>query len=378
MKKTQYGVTNPKKLDYLLALVLSIIATSALWVGIWVTATKTIDGAVNVLELMKKAFLFDLADVKYLVILVQSIAIYGTCLAFLVMLVYAIIKKKARTIPGVFSILFAGFTLALEFGFLSFYANQLNVGVNGLFAVVLGALMVALLVLTYKIFNYTLKLICCGNCYNEYVKDEANGLLKNDKKISGLSSSEAVYDAIYSHDEEVEQEKEVVEDVKPNKEVKPKAEKTEKVKKEKPAKVEPKSESFENLEQQSGFGKANHFTFEQKLKMAKPVARQYFKEIKKYFEEIGFKSNLTKSAETFTYKNTKYAIITTAGKSGLKIYFKLNPADYENLTIPFTDASDKKKYEKTPLLFVVKSDLAVRRAKALMDDIKKALEDENK
>ena len=112
--------------------------------------------------------------------------------------------------------------------------------------------------------------------------------------------------------------------------------------------------------------------------MAKPVARQYFKDIKKYFEELGFKSNLTKSAQTFTYKNTKYAIITTAGKSGLKVYFKLDPANYKNLTIPFTDASDKKKYEKTPFLFIVKSDLAVRRAKALMDDIKKTLENEEK
>lgn len=370
MKKMQYGVVNPKKLDYLLSMVLSIIAVSALWIGLWITLTQTIENAVSVLELMKKAFAFDLADVNYLVILIQSIIIYGTCSAFVTMLLIAIIKRRGRTVPGILSVLFGGLFFALEIGFLSEYANQLSVGVDGIYAIILGILAIALFIFIYKIFNCTCKLLLCKEKYDEYISGNAikkdveianTGYIKNYKKISGLSSSEAVYDAIYSNDKE----EAVVE--KPKKE-----------KKAKKAKENQKSQNIEVLEQQTGFGKANHFTFEQKLKMAKPVARQYFKEIKKYFEELGFKSNLTKSAETFTYKNTKYAIITTAGKSGLKIYFKLNPSNYENLTLPFTDASDKKKYEKTPLLFVVKSDLAVRRAKALMDDIKKALEDENK
>ena len=366
MKKAQYGVVNPKKLDYMFALVMSIIAVGALWTGIWITASQTLETAREVLELTKKAFLFDLADIKYLVILFQSIAIYCTCVAFLTMLVLAIAKKKWRVIPGVVSILFAGFALTLAFGFLSIYANQLNVGVTGLFAVVLGALFVLLFVLIYKIFKCTYILLGCDNAYQKYLEDDGMHCpLKNEKvdeKPAKAAEKPAKVEAVAPKEEKVKEE------------AKPK----EVAKKEKPAKVEKKSESFEVLEQQTEFGKANHFTFEQKLKMAKPVARQYFKDIKKYFEELGFKSNLTKSAQTFTYKNTKYAITTTAGKSGLKVYFKLDPANYKNLTIPFTDASDKKKYEKTPFLFIVKSDLAVRRAKALMDDIKKTLENEEK
>ena len=116
--------------------------------------------------------------------------------------------------------------------------------------------------------------------------------------------------------------------------------------------------------------KRNNYTFDQKLEMAKPIVQDYYNQIKDYFVELGFKLNDTKAGKTFTYKNTKFAMITIAGKTGLKIYYKLSPADFEGSTLPFKDVSDKKKYEKTPLLFSVKSALAVRRAMALMDEIK--------
>ena len=51
----------------------------------------------------------------------------------------------------------------------------------------------------------------------------------------------------------------------------------------------------------------------------------------------------------------------------LKLYFALNPRDYENTTIPYKDASDVKKYEDVPFVFKAKSDLSIRRAKQLIE-----------
>jgi len=143
--------------------------------------------------------------------------------------------------------------------------------------------------------------------------------------------------------------------------------KSQKVKK--PQKVEIEEEEKDNFFDR----KSNNFSFEQKLKMANPEVRKYFVELKAYFESLGFKSALTKSGETFVYKNTKYAMITVSGKKGLKIYYKLDAKDYEDSPIPVKDMGEIKKYEKTPVLLVAKSDLAIKRAKKLMDDVKSQL-----
>lgn len=57
-----------------------------------------------------------------------------------------------------------------------------------------------------------------------------------------------------------------------------------------------------------------------------------------------------------------------AGK-GLKIHYALDPADYEESTIPVKDYSHVKLYEEIPAQLKVRSDLSVKRAKMLIDDI---------
>ena len=289
----------------------------------------------------------------------QASFIYaGAILAFII-IVCAVAGRRFRIIPGALAVLFSGFAVSICIGFINVYANQMFVGVSGIFAVGVTLLTVVLAIFMYKCTKLSFALLGSEKVYDQYrgfvlennsleeqpaepqeaVKEEKviepqkqrydgkHGLIKKALKLSGLSKSEAVYDAIYS-----------------------------------------------NKDTSVDFGaKANHFTFQQKLRRAKPIVRARYKEIKKYFEQLGFKANTTKTAETFIYKNTKFALLTTAGQTGLKIYYKLSPADYENSPIPVKDVSDKKKYEKTPLLFVVKSDLAVRRAKALMEDIKNSL-----
>ena len=56
-----------------------------------------------------------------------------------------------------------------------------------------------------------------------------------------------------------------------------------------------------------------------------------------------------------------------AGK-GLKLYFALDPKDYADSKMPIDDASEKDLYADTPLVFKVKSNVLVRRAKALIAD----------
>ena len=51
------------------------------------------------------------------------------------------------------------------------------------------------------------------------------------------------------------------------------------------------------------------------------------------------------------------------------MYFRLNPKDYDETPIPHEDVSDIKAFEKLPMLFRVKSELAVKRAKRLLADL---------
>jgi hypothetical protein len=55
----------------------------------------------------------------------------------------------------------------------------------------------------------------------------------------------------------------------------------------------------------------------------------------------------------------------------LRAFYALRFADYEDTTMPVTDESEKKSYEKTPVMLKVTSALALRRAKTLIDDVMK-------
>ncbi len=350
--KKQFGVLNPKKLDYALALSLCLMAISMLWVGIWIAVSKTQFFAVDVLSLLLKALAFDLSGASYLQVLLLSVVFYGGAIFSVCSICIMIVKKRYRAIPGMVALLVASVLLSTEIAFMLNYANFAVSGVSGVFAILLGIMIIAVAILTYKAALCSFKMLCCKKAYDGYISEDKEEQVKVEYKAEPKEEAKV--------------------------EVKKDEPKKQEVKKVTPKKVEIKEVVEEPEENLKLSIKANHYTFEQKLKMAKPIARKYFKELTAYFTSLEFRPDLTKAGEIFTYKNVKYAHITTAGKSGLKIYFKLDPKKYENLTIPFKDVSDKKKYEKTPLLFTVKSDLAVRRAKSLMDYIRVSLENENK
>ena len=93
-----------------------------------------------------------------------------------------------------------------------------------------------------------------------------------------------------------------------------------------------------------------------------------YNELKSEIMSYGVKCRTSNAGDTFRLHKVTYIRITIAGKS-LKLYMALDPKEYANSTLPISDASDKKIYEDIPLVFKVKSDLSVRRAKQLIADV---------
>lgn len=108
--------------------------------------------------------------------------------------------------------------------------------------------------------------------------------------------------------------------------------------------------------------------FETKLlKLDKDVLAKY-NELKNYILAFGLGSRVSNAGDTFRLHKKMYVRITVAGK-GLKLYYALDPKKYQDSTIPVQDASNKGLYEEIPLVFKVKSDLSMKRAKMLVDDV---------
>ncbi len=108
--------------------------------------------------------------------------------------------------------------------------------------------------------------------------------------------------------------------------------------------------------------------FQQRMKDADPEMRKHYNELKAEALSYGVNSRISNSGDTFRLHRKTYLKITIAGKS-LKLYFALDPNEYANTTLPIQDAGSKGIYAEIPLVFKVKSDLSLRRAKQLIADV---------
>lgn len=108
--------------------------------------------------------------------------------------------------------------------------------------------------------------------------------------------------------------------------------------------------------------------FQHRMKVAAKDLLANYNTIKNYLLSYGVKSRVSNTGDTFRLHLKTYIKITVAGK-GLKLYLALDPKDYANSTIPVQDASHISLYVDTPLIFKVKSDLSVKRALSLIDDL---------
>ena len=107
--------------------------------------------------------------------------------------------------------------------------------------------------------------------------------------------------------------------------------------------------------------------FQKRIHSADSVMKAHFNELKSDILAYGVKSRISNSGDTFRLHTKTYVKITIAGKS-LKLYFALNPKDYKDSKMPLADAGHKGIYREIPLVFKVKSELSLRRAKQLVAD----------
>lgn len=108
--------------------------------------------------------------------------------------------------------------------------------------------------------------------------------------------------------------------------------------------------------------------FTERVKTMDPEMRANFNALKSEIMSYGVKSRVSNSGDTFRLHTKTYVKVTIAGKS-LKLYFALDPKKYENTTLPISDAGHKGIYKEIPLVFKVKSELSLRRAKQLIEDV---------
>ena len=108
-------------------------------------------------------------------------------------------------------------------------------------------------------------------------------------------------------------------------------------------------------------------SFEEKLAEMEPDLKAKYDEFVNYIGEFGIKARISKPGCTFSAHRERYVFIAITGKR-LRINFALDPADYAESTIPVT-TNTSKKFADLPVTFKVKSDLSLKRAKMLVDDV---------
>jgi hypothetical protein len=126
----------------------------------------------------------------------------------------------------------------------------------------------------------------------------------------------------------------------------------------------------DSLVTKTGKKKIIKIPFRERMKTTTFDLKENYDELKNYILSYQVKSRISHSGDTFRLHRKDFIKMTIAGK-GLKIYYALNPQDYQNSTFPVGDASRKAMYREMPLFFKVKSSLSVKRAKTLVDDLMK-------
>ena len=111
-------------------------------------------------------------------------------------------------------------------------------------------------------------------------------------------------------------------------------------------------------------------SFEDKIKNLPEDLQSKYLAIKNEVLKYGIKSRVSYRGETFRLKKVKYVFMSVAGNH-LKVYFRLDPKDYENTSLPIIDASKHMKFEEIPVVLKVKSNLSLKRALALVQDVMK-------
>lgn len=111
-----------------------------------------------------------------------------------------------------------------------------------------------------------------------------------------------------------------------------------------------------------------HRSFVEKLLSADQTLQDNYNALKNEFLRYPLKTRITFNSENFRYKRRVKGKITIRGKH-LRVYLALDPQNYVDTPIPFKDMGEKTTYQKVPLMIKVKSNLSLKRAKALINEM---------
>lgn len=107
--------------------------------------------------------------------------------------------------------------------------------------------------------------------------------------------------------------------------------------------------------------------FAERLENADPDLKAKYDELSDYIRSYGIKNRVSIPGDTFSAHRERYVFLTITGKH-IKAYFALDPASYYGSPIPVNESSSKK-YDDLKVVLRVKSDLSLKRAKKLVDDV---------
>ena len=282
---------------------------------------------------------------------ILSVFACASILAAIVVSIVALAKKKGRAVFSALGLIVA--SLALVYGAALIITNVDTVTANKLFYALLlvAGILVALLYGTSFV-----------------------ALLDALKGHSFLEQAAPVAKEEKEEEKPVEEEK-VEEPVKEEPAPAPVEEKVEEKKEEplpEPVKEESAPEVVPEVEEeaQGGFGgrKIERVPFEDKVRRADRDLKDKYDDLKAYALSYGIKSRISVDGDSFRLHKVMYMMITIAGKK-MKVYYKLDPAQFKDSPVPVRDSSEVKKYAEVPAQLDVRSELSLKRAKALLDQV---------
>lgn len=115
--------------------------------------------------------------------------------------------------------------------------------------------------------------------------------------------------------------------------------------------------------------KVERVPFPERMQIVDEPVKADFNTLKSYLLSYGLNSRVSNSADSFRSGRVLYARLTNSGNSGLKLYLPLEMDDYKDSKIPLKSAHGLKQYEDVPVFIYVRSDLSMKRAKELIDDV---------
>ena len=109
-------------------------------------------------------------------------------------------------------------------------------------------------------------------------------------------------------------------------------------------------------------------SFRAKIIQSDDEVKTFYVTVRSYLQNYGMKSSFSWDNETFHIGRKQYAKLGINGKT-LILYLALDPAEFEGSKYFFENVGGRKKYERTPFKFKIRSERAVTWARELIDNM---------